>query len=149
MNDHTLFDDEIVDVAFGAVPSQSLTLHLQSCAACSLEVDRRRAFAQIIDTEVRARVGAEAAPRLNEVLVTAPRGAGARRRIRVWTAAPIAAALAAALLIIVIRFSGLVGIHHESGSAQLMAWRSPTASLLTQNLSIVRTPFDIHLEHLL
>jgi predicted anti-sigma-YlaC factor YlaD len=149
MSDCTAFDDEMIDVAFGIRPSHALTAHLQSCSTCSVALERRRSLAQRIDTVVRARVLVDPPQYLAGRIAARARSAPTKRSSSVRSGVPIAAALAAAVLLVVFgRYSSLPA-HREVDTAYLTAWRSPTASLLPQPLSIVRTPLDIHLEHLL
>jgi anti-sigma factor RsiW len=149
VNDCEAFDDEIVDVAFGVAPSHALTRHLESCSACSGNLENRRAVAQRIDRAVRALVHVEPPQSMTERIAARRRSVRLRRWSGSWVGVPIAAALAVVALIVAfgVRHPGV--IHREPSTAVLTAWRSPTAALLTPHSSIIRAPLDVHLEHLL
>ena len=148
MNDCT-FDEEMIDVAFGVAPSPALLQHLESCPTCSSNIERRRTLAQQIDTVVQARVYAEPPSYLAERIVEQAQSARTRRWNNRRLGVPIGAALAAAVLLVVFGLNRPVTTQREADTAALTAWRSPTESLLTQHVSIVRTPLDLQVEHLL
>jgi anti-sigma factor RsiW len=149
MNDCTAFSDELVDVAFGIAPSHALTQHMDSCPACSANFESRRALAQRIDMALQARIQLDPPPYLAERIVAHARRAQPRRWSGIRFGVRIAATLAVIFVLVMFGIYRSASTHRELDTGALMAWRSPTASLLTQNLDIVRTPLDIHLEHVL
>ncbi|MBV8424560.1 MAG: hypothetical protein JO349_05180 [Candidatus Eremiobacteraeota bacterium] len=118
-------DDVLDDVAAGAVPSGELASHLQTCAACGAELERRRALLARIDDVTRAWMNA---PAPNIVVRLG--------RPRPWRIAVVSAALAAALAALFIAGD----ILQKPASTQTVAtWRSPTADLLRPTVSVLDT----------
>ena len=133
----------IDDAALGATETNELTAHLATCETCAARLERRRTLARRIDRAVEdyARV---------EMPAGLPDRVGARASARrpgrwraLWIGVPAGVALAAGSFIL---FSWLGGTHataRPTDIAALVAWRSPTASLLTFRSNVLNAPFTL------
>lgn len=138
MNDCVALDDEMVDVAFGAEPSEAFALHLRSCGACALRLSRREAVARRIDAAVGAIVRSEP-PTVAEPPAARTVAAGGPPfwgRLR----ATLALAAAACVLIAAVVLAGRHGPMHATDVTALTAWRSPTNALLKPLGSVLDAP---------
>jgi anti-sigma factor RsiW len=133
----------IDDAALGANASDELAAHLATCEACAARLERRRTLARRIDRAVEDYVRVEMPAGL-------PDRVGARASVRrpgrwpaLWIGVPAGVALAAASVLI---FSWLGATHaaaRPADIAALVAWRSPTASLLVSRSNVLDAPFTV------
>jgi anti-sigma factor RsiW len=139
----TVLAGAIDDVALGASASSALAAHLTTCAACAMRLEQKRLLAQRIDRAIGAFLAAEPAPGLPErIAARVPMQRPRRRRIA-WRVAPVGVALAAGLVVFISSFGGLRGTAHAPDIAAIVAWRSPTASLLVSRSSVLGAPFTL------
>jgi anti-sigma factor RsiW len=133
----------IDDAALGAAESDELTAHMAACETCAARLERRRTLARRIDRAVEAYVRVEMPIGLPDRVGA---GASARHpgRLRaLWIGVPAGVALAAGSFIL---FSWFGGTHKTARPADidaLVAWRSPTASLLVFRRNVLDAPFTV------
>jgi anti-sigma factor RsiW len=139
MTSCTAFASALDDVALGMMPSSVLAAHLCTCAACATQLERRRALAQRIDGALGAYVRAEPSPRLAERIATRAWAQRPRRRRPVWLGVSAGVALVAGVLVFVFAPGGGRVPVHPTDVAALVAWRSPTASLLVSRNDVLGT----------
>ena len=114
-------DDALDDVAAGGAPSADLASHVQSCDACSAELERRRGVLSRIDAVARAWMDAPSP----EIVVRA-------KRPNRWRVAVAGAALVALFI------AGYV-LQRPATAQAIVSWRSPTADLLRPTVSVLDT----------
>ncbi len=118
--------ERLLDLVVGTLPppeAKSVVEHLERCSACASAYTDLRSRQQEIDVALRGIVGfAEPSPSFPMRVVARASAEGRRRRMS-WAFALVGGAAIALLLV-------LLGAPDEPESESILAWRSPTASLL-------------------
>jgi anti-sigma factor RsiW len=141
--------EEILEVALGATPSETLRSHLETCIACKTELARQRALAQQMDEAVYNVVRATPPEKMFDSVMARALSSEPRMRRSPWVGVAAGATAIAASLIVLF---GLRAFQpHTSpvtSDVALTSWHSPTAALLRPHGSVLFTPlrdprFDI------
>jgi anti-sigma factor RsiW len=140
MNRCAAMSEELTEVALGRRASEALSSHLEECRACAAELERQRVLGQRMDAVVGALVRVEPPERLLEDITARARSA----RVQPWSWPRAVIAVGAAIAASVAVVFGLRGLqpHTTPGPSvvALTAWRSPTASLLEPQGSVLQAP---------
>jgi anti-sigma factor RsiW len=153
MNECARFGPGIAEVALGSQPREALSEHLAQCDACAAEVARQRALVERFELtlgvlaqpeppeglvqNVLRQVRASGRARIHERPRAQPRPTASRgRRL---AAAFAGLAIAASLILFLVRFQSQRSGNAPAQTAALTTWRSPTLSLLENHGSVLRS----------
>ncbi|HMD02513.1 MAG TPA: hypothetical protein VKG44_06050 [Candidatus Baltobacteraceae bacterium] len=140
MNACATMRDDLSGVALGAPASAKVSAHLRECAACAADLERQQALALRLEGAVKALVRSDPPVWLAARIAAQARSAarpshGGRAR------AVIGTALAAAVAGLIIDFHADHAIPALAPeAAALIAWRSPTDSMLHLRGSVLDAP---------
>jgi anti-sigma factor RsiW len=133
----------IDDAALGATASEDLIAHMATCEPCAARLERRRTLARRIDRAVEEYVRVEMPVGLLD-RVGAKASAGRPGRWRaLWIGIPASVALVAASFVLFSWLGSSQMTARPADIAALVAWRSPTASLLVSRGNVLDAPFSI------